>query len=102
MKILIIHNVFWSHYKAAVFSEFFKICNSNNVELEVLHIALNEKGRGKLGNIDFSIHKYPYKILYNKELENVNFLKRVSGILKEIFRFKPDIIVIPGWNDISY
>lgn len=101
-KILIIHNILWSHYKGIVFSELYKLCEKNNVDLMVLQIALNEKGRKTLGDLDTSIHKYPYKLLFEKSLEEITFIEKTTIFLREILYFKPDIIVIPGWNDPVY
>jgi len=101
-KVLIIHNIAWSHYKAVVFSKFYEIAKNNHFDLKVIQIALNEKGRKKLGDLDLSIHNYPYKLLFNKSYEETNLFERVRRLINEIKNFNPDIIVVPGYFDIAY
>lgn len=102
IKFLIIHNIAWSHYKAVVFSELYKICEKRGVELNVIHIAMNEKGRKALGIEDLSLHNYPFKILFNKPLEETSTFERTCMLIKEIRKFKPAIIALSGWNNLSY
>jgi len=101
-RILIIHNILWSHYKAVVFSELYKITKNENIDMFVLQIALTEKRRRNIGDIDLSLHKYPYKLLFEKSIEETTIIERILSLLKEIFRYKPDVIVIPGWDDPAY
>ena len=101
-KIIIIHNILWSHYKAVVFSKLYELTKKENFDLKVIQIALNEKGRKKLGDLDLSIHNYPYKLLFNKSYEETNLFERVRRLINEIKDFNPDIVVVPGYFDIAY
>lgn len=101
-KVLIIHNILWSHYKGIIFSELYRIMVKNGYELKVIHIALNEKGRESLGAIDLSIHNYPYTLLFDEDIDNVSFLEKTFHLLKEALKFKPDLIITPGWDSPSY
>ena len=96
-----IHNIFWSHYKAVVFSELDKIIRKD-FEWKVVQIALTEKSRIKLGEIDYSIHQYPYVILFNSTYEETTLLMRARAIIAEIDKFRPDVLVVPGYNDPAY
>jgi len=101
-KVLIIHNILWSHYKAKVFSELYKLCTKNNYGFLVIQIALNEKGRKKLGDIDLCIHQYPYKLLFESSMEDISKIRGIYKITKEIYTYKPDLIVLPGYSHLLY
>jgi glycosyltransferase involved in cell wall biosynthesis len=101
-KILIIHNIAWSHYKAAVFSAFYKLINKESFDLRVIQVAINEKGRKSLGELDLSIHQYPYKILFNKSYEETSFFERSFALIREIKNNNSDVVVVPGYFDFSY
>jgi glycosyltransferase involved in cell wall biosynthesis len=102
MKILIVHNQLWAHYKAIIFNELQKIITQNkNDSLLVIQIASIEKSRKDLGALDHSIHQYPYKLLHEGLLENVSLTDRISGILKAIKEFKPDIVNLTGYYDFA-
>lgn len=101
-KILLIHNIAWSHYKAAIFSELYKICKRENFDIKVVHIAINEKGRKNLGEIDLSLHQYPFKILFERSYEETSVFQRIKAIFREIREYNPDVVVLPGYFDIAY
>lgn len=102
MKILIVHNQLWAHYKAIIFNELQKIITQNDQDsLLVVQIASIEKSREDLGKLDNSIHQYSYKLLHEGTLEEVSLGKRITGILKAIKDFKPDIVNLTGYYDIA-
>lgn len=102
MKILIVHNQLWAHYKAIIFNELQKISSQNSPDsLLVVQIAAVEKSRVNLGDLDNSIHQYPYKLLHEGTLEEVSLLSRISGILKAIKEFKPAVVNLTGYYDIA-
>lgn len=100
-KILIIHNVLWSHYKAVVFTELNRLLLEEGFTPSFVHIALSERQRTNLGEIDKSLHKYPYKVLFETNFENTRSMERMKAVIKEILDFKPDLVVLPGYSDIS-
>lgn len=99
-KILIVHNVLWSHYAGKVFSEIYKICTDNNIDFYVIHIA-KTSGNRKLGDIDYSLHEYPYEVLFDSDIEAISFIKRFKYLLKEIRKYNPDVILTSGYNDLA-
>ena len=102
MKILIVHNQLWAHYKAIIFNELHKIISQNeNDSFLVVQIASIEKSRKDLGDLDKSIHQYPYKLLHEGLLEEVGLFQRIKGILKAITEFKPDVVNLTGYYDIA-
>ena len=102
MKILIVHNQLWAHYKAIIFNELQKLIILHKEDsLLVIQIASIEKSRVNLGNLDTSIHQYPYKLLHEGVLEDVGLWQRISGIIKAIRKFKPDIVNLTGYYDFA-
>ena len=83
MKILIVHNQLWAHYKAIIFNELQELIILNKEDsLLVVQIASIEKSRVNLGNLDCSIHQYPYKLLHEGILEDVGLWQRISNPLQ--------------------
>ena len=102
MRILIVHNQLWAHYKAFIFNELQKIISQNpNDELLVVQLASVEKSRVNLGDSDLSIHQYPYKLLHEGALEDLGVWKRVVGIIKAIKVFKPTVVNLTGYYDLA-
>lgn len=102
MKILIVHNQLWAHYKAIIFNELQKIISQSKTDsLLVVQIATVEKSRINLGDLDNSIHQYPYKLLHEGTLEEVSLFDRIFGVLREIKKFKPDVVNLTGYYDIA-
>ena len=102
MRILIVHNQLWAHYKAIIFNELQKIISQNpDDKLLVVQIASVEKSRVNLGDSDLSIHQYPYRLLYEGTLEEVGLEKRILGIIKAIREFKPTVVNLTGYYDLA-
>ena len=100
MRILIVHNQLWAHYKAIIFNELQKIISQNPAdELLVVQIASVEKSRVNLGDSDLSIHQYPYKLLHEGTLEEVGTWTRISGVIKTIREFNPTVVNLTGYYD---
>ena len=102
MRVLIVHNQLWAHYKAIIFNELQKIIAQNSDDkLLVVQIASVEKSRVNLGNSDLSIHQYPYILLHEGTLEDVGLGKRISGVIKVIQDFKPTVVNLTGYYDLA-
>lgn len=102
MKILIVHNQLWAHYKAIIFNELQKIVFQYQQDsLLVVQIASIEKSRKDLGDLDTSIHQYPYKLLHDGLLEDVSLKQRIKGILNAIREFKPNVVNLTGYYDVA-
>jgi glycosyltransferase involved in cell wall biosynthesis len=98
-KILIIHNILWSHYKAAVFSELEKISSGHGYQIHVLQTALTGKGQKMLSEVDRSIHNYSYDLLFEESFENTSVASRLLKYIKCIREADYDAIVLPGYSD---
>ena len=102
MRILIVHNQLWAHYKAIIFNELQKKISQNPEDtLLVVQIASLEKSRVNLGNSDLSIHQYPYLLLYEGTLEEVSLWTKISGIIKAIRAFQPTVVNLTGYYDLA-
>ena len=99
MKILIIHQWLWAHYKAKIYSELQTIVNKNNDKLLVLQTSANELTRAKLGKADERIHQYDYKLLYDEYYENISNFRRFKAMLYWVRKFKPDVVNISGYYE---
>lgn len=101
MRVLIVHNILWSHYKAALFSALAAEA-ADGEELLVLQLAESEKKYSELGKAGEIDHRYPYKLLTAGSLDSVTIPQKIRFILSEIRRFKPDIVNLTGYYDPAY
>ena len=96
IRLLLLHNILWSHYKATVFSELNALIKSK-YDLQVIQFAVTEKQRKNLGELDLSLHKYPYKLLFNCSLDEMSQYKKIMAIFGALKTNPYDIIIIPGY-----
>lgn len=97
---LIIHQFFWAHYKAKIYTELQKVVDKHpKDELLVLQTALNEYTRAKIGSIDYSIHQYNVKVLFEDFYENTTIWQRAKKSIHWINKFKPDVVNLPGYYE---
>ncbi|GAB3513958.1 glycosyltransferase family protein [Emticicia fontis] len=102
MRILIIHQYLWSHYKGKIYSELQKIVNTNTKdELLVLQTSLNEITRANLGPVDRSIHQYNYQVLVDDYYENIPNTTRAKKMLYWVRKFKPDVVNVSGYYEAA-
>lgn len=101
-KIMLIHNILWSHYKAIVLSELDVLIKACGNELYVIHIAPKGVTQKNLGDADRSLHKYHYKVLFYEYYELISNVKKCIALWREIRSYKPDIIVLPGFGEIPF
>ncbi|MFT4033097.1 MAG: glycosyltransferase family 4 protein [Siphonobacter sp.] len=101
MRVLIVHNILWAHYKAALFTELAKQCPSDS-QLLVLQFANNEYKYQQLGKSGMISHDYPYILLHRGPLEEVTFSSKVRFVLKHIKTFKPDLVNVTGYYDPAF
>lgn len=99
MRILIVHNQLWAHYKATVFSELYRLTANTRHQIHVIQIAEVEKSRQGMGDSDRSVHQYPYEVLFEGALENVAFLPKIAKLLERTIAFAPDVVNVTGYYD---
>lgn len=102
MKVLIVHNQLWAHYKAIIFNELQLIANQNDdFDLLVLQLASIEKSRVGLGDAALFQHRYNYQLLSEGILEDLSLKDRIIGILKTIKTYQPDLVNLTGYYDVA-
>ena len=98
MRLLLVHNTLWAHYKSLLFKKLAEQLVSSDAML-VIQIALTEGHRQGLGVPDASAVGYPFMLLHNGPLEAVSLARRIRGVLKHGLAFKPDVVVLTGYYD---
>lgn len=101
MRVLIIHNQAWAHYKSVLFQEIDREFRKNypTSELLVAHIALYEKSRVVMASDERVVYDYPQVVLFERSLDSVTFSERLRALFNVFRRFKPDVLNINGWFD---
>jgi glycosyltransferase involved in cell wall biosynthesis len=102
MRILLIHNQLWAHYKSKLFSEINLALKKSHPESEflVVHIALHESSRSEMKDDDtYFPYDYPYKVLFKRSLDQVKFLERLIGLFRAFHTFRPTILNVTGYFD---
>lgn len=102
MQIDIWHNILWSKYKARVFSELSNLCQSQNIEANFFQIAETDSQRANLSNVDTSVHKYPYNLLFKGSYYEVPLIKRIAKIVALTWASKADMGLVAGYDRIEY
>ncbi|MDQ1088721.1 glycosyltransferase family 4 protein [Siphonobacter sp. SORGH_AS_1065] len=101
MRVLIVHNILWSHYKAALFSELAQQCPVD-CTLLVVQLAESEDKYNQLGKSGLIEHQYPYHLLHPGSLNSLSFSKKITGLISQINQFNPDIVNLSGYYDPAY
>lgn len=102
MKILAIHNILWSHYKARIFTELHQRFKQEGTEFFVLQLAFSEVSRLGL-KTDLSVHNYPYEVLFpDKAIEHIGHSEKIRKLFTAIRSFRPDVVYLNGYYDPSY
>jgi len=101
MRVLIIHNQAWAHYKSVLFQEIEREFRENypNSELLVAHIALHEQSRAVMASDEQVVYEYPQVVLFERSLDSVTFSEKLRALFKVFRKFKPDVLNINGWHD---
>lgn len=101
MRILVIHNQLWAHYKSKLFYEINNRIKENYPEshFSVIHIALYEESRSNMQDEEKYQYDYPYKVLFNRSINKVGFLERLFSLLKTFNEHQPTILNVTGYFD---
>lgn len=101
MRVLIVHNQLWAHYKSKLFSEIdqaMKLSGQGD-ELLVAQIALYEASRKVMQNDETIIYDYPYTVLFERSLDQVSFSERREALFRVFNEYRPDVLNITGYFD---
>lgn len=99
MRVLIVHNQLWAHYKSKLFSELHRLAPQYDAEIHVVQIALSEKSRANMGDAEAFRYKYDYEVLFNTSLDQVKPWPRTKALLKKVRSYRPDVLNLTGWYD---
>jgi glycosyltransferase involved in cell wall biosynthesis len=100
MRILIVHNQLWAHYKALAFSHLQRLVDERpDVTMHVLQIALVEGDRQTLGTPDPAEHAYSHEVLFPTRLDQVKLADRTRALLRRTAAFRPDVVNLTGYYD---
>jgi glycosyltransferase involved in cell wall biosynthesis len=103
MRILIVHNILWAHYKSSVFQALQRLVDQQpDVTVQVIQIARNECSRAGLeaetdGNAPS--YTYNYELLFDRFLEDVSLFERTRALLQRAKAYRPDVINLTGYYD---
>lgn len=96
MKILVIHNLLWAHYKSVFFEEIQKQLPAPH-EFHVLQIARNEISRKGMESPEVT-YNYNYTLLFNDYIENVPKWKEITAVLRFFLKYNPDVVNVTGYS----
>ncbi|GAB3888521.1 glycosyltransferase family 4 protein [Spirosoma agri] len=103
MRILIVHNILWAHYKSSVFQALQRLVdNQPDVTVKVLQIARSERSRTGMESVTDSTaptYAYDYELLFDRYIENVSLFDRTRVLLQRVRAFRPDVINLTGYYD---
>lgn len=101
MRILIVHNQLWAHYKSKLFSEIHHVLQSEHpgAVLLVAQIALYESSRSQMQAGEQKLYDYPYRVLFEGSLEQVGLWERVRALFSTFREFDPDVLNVTGYSD---
>lgn len=104
MRVLVIHNQLWAHYKSKLFSEIYQniLETSPDSEFLVVQIALYEASRSVMKDDEEAVkYDYPYQVLFQTSLDKVKFGERLKALFKAFDEFKPTVLNVTGWFDYA-
>jgi len=101
MRILVIHNQLWAHYKSNLFAEIHSNLRENypHAVFRVVQIGLYESSRKNMQAADPGIYDYPYTVLFHKSLDEISFGERVKALFGAFSEFRPTVLNITGYYD---
>ncbi len=102
MNVLIVHNIVWAHYKAAVFQALDTLSRQvSNLHIHVIQIARNERSRAgwETTASDAPVYQYDYELLFDRFVEDVSVRERTLALLNRMKTHKPDVLYLTGYYD---
>ena len=81
MRVLIVHNQLWAHYKSKLFSELHRFAPQYEIQIKVVQIAFSEKSRANMGDAEAFRYDYDYEVLFKASLDQVGLWVRTKALL---------------------
>ena len=98
---MLLHNIFWSHYKAGVFSVLSKELQKSQIDFKVIHFAETEIARKKMHPPNANLHQYDYQVLAKSYVEEWKTMELFLALRRIIRLEKPSLLILPGINNPS-
>jgi len=102
MQIDVIHGILWSKYKAGVFSEMYRLAHEYGVSIHFYQVAESDTDRMMLSGVDVSYHRYPYVLLFEGAYSRISRWKLVPTLFWRVYRSNADLILLPGFSELSH
>ncbi|MBC7892437.1 MAG: glycosyltransferase family 4 protein [Sphingobacteriaceae bacterium] len=100
VRVLIVHNLLWSHYKSALFGALHRAAEaSGQMEILVAQLARSERSRAGLSDPTGGEHPYPHVLLFDGFLEEFRPLARFRALLRVLRNYRPDVVNLTGYYD---
>ncbi|MCF0062386.1 glycosyltransferase family 4 protein [Dyadobacter chenwenxiniae] len=101
MRVLVVHNQLWAHYKSRLFSEIHQAFKEKYPESDflVIQIALYEASRSVMQSDDTITYDYPYQVLFERSLDQVSFKERRAALFAAFDAYRPTVLNITGYFD---
>ncbi|ODS84694.1 MAG: hypothetical protein ABS46_02900 [Cytophagaceae bacterium SCN 52-12] len=101
MRVLIVHNQLWAHYKSKLFEEIHRNLSERypRAVFRVVQIGLYESSRRSMQSEDAGGYDYPYQLLFRESLDRISFPTRLKALLAAYREFRPDVLNITGYYD---
>jgi glycosyltransferase involved in cell wall biosynthesis len=100
-RIDIWHNILWSKYKGAVFSELYKLAVPFGIELRFHQVAESEVDRLDLSPVDLRYHRYPYHLLFAGAYSRIPRQNLYRTIARFAISTDADLTIIMGYSTIE-
>ena len=94
----VFHNILWSRYKGAVFTQLHALAVENGDELRFHQIAETASAQAVLGTVDLSYHKYPYQLMFTGGYDAIPKLVLYGRLFFKVLTSDATMIVLPGYN----
>ncbi|NIJ53722.1 glycosyltransferase family 4 protein [Dyadobacter arcticus] len=103
MRVLVVHNQLWAHYKSRLFSEMNRVLKETEPDSEFLvaQIALYEASRSAMQNDETVRYDYPYQVLFERSLDSVSLKDRLTALFKIFKSYNPTVLNITGYFDMA-
>jgi glycosyltransferase involved in cell wall biosynthesis len=73
-----------------------------SIEFFVVQYASTDRQRVGIGMIDRDLHQYPYRLMFDGSYNDLSFWVKIRIGLEEIRQKDPEIVVLPGYWDLSH
>jgi glycosyltransferase involved in cell wall biosynthesis len=96
------HNILWSSYKGAVYSEIHRLAQERGINVRFFQIAETDKARKALTNLNLSYHNYPYELVFRGSHDAIPLRLLYWKLAKYVVTSRADVIALAGYHKPEY